>query len=338
MDLARARHLVEALVNSSAVSPGVSGRRTVRRRAAHLFNLELPVGDQRGPRASPVYPSQPCALVPWGSVRVISCGFHAVRCLRAVKLLLPLFPCMSASPWDSKASQSTGDGQPNTVGGPERSTAKGGRMAIYRATWRVTGFGLLGVGLVLALLAWPLGAAAAVFAIGFVMGASVVLLMRELQVEATQAARTAPAGFATGLILVASGGLSTMLDMMILPVLVVVGLSSPRLVTYLWRRLSTKALHGSRRTHGNPATSVGSTTHAASLTDAALCAAWNATCRELRRSPSASVDLGIVQARQAYLDEMERRNPHGLLAWMASGASATGNLAPYVLRRGQAAP
>ena len=175
------------------------------------------------------------------------------------------------------------------------------------------------------------------FAIGFVLGTTVILLMRDLQVEAIQVS-VVPTGFATGLILVAAGGLATVLDLMTLPLLAVVGLSAPRLVTRLWRRLGTRALHGSRQTHADRATPGDSSVHAASLTDAALCAAWNASCRELRRSPSSSADLKIVQARQTYLDEMERRNPHGLLAWFASGANATGDPAPYVLRRGQAAP
>jgi len=274
-----------------------------------------------------------------GPVRVISCRFRAVRCLRTVKSQLPLFPCASASPWDSKASQTSAGGQPNAVGGPERSTPKGGRMAIYRATWRVTGLAFLGVGLVLALLAWPAAAAAAVFAIGFVLGTTAVLLMRDLQVEVIHAARVVPTGFATGLIVVAAGGLAAVLGLMTAPLLAVVGLSSPRLVTRLWRRrLRARALRGSQQTHADHATPGGSPVHAASLTDAALCAAWNASCRELRRSPSSSADLEIVRARQTYLDEMERRNPHGLLAWFASGANATGDPAPYVLRRGQAAP
>jgi hypothetical protein len=211
-------------------------------------------------------------------------------------------------------------------------------MAIYRTIWRVTALALLGLGLVLALLAWPADVAAAMFAIGFVMGASTIFFTRELQVEAMQGSRVVPAGFATGLVLVGSGGLATVLDSMIFPLLTVVGLSSPRLVTYLWGRLSTSVLRRSRLPHANRAGQGTSPAHTAHLTDAALCAAWNASCRELRRSPSSWADLAIVQARQAYLDEMERRNPHGLLAWFASGASATGDPAPYVLRRGQAAP
>lgn len=67
-----------------------------------------------------------------------------------------------------------------------------------------------------------------------------------------------------------------------------------------------------------------------SLDDEALCLAWRRSFSLLEASRSASERLSVVEQRQQYLDELQRRSPEGLAAWLASGARASGNPLPYV--------
>jgi len=67
-----------------------------------------------------------------------------------------------------------------------------------------------------------------------------------------------------------------------------------------------------------------------SLDDEALCLAWRRSFRLLEASFSAAERLSVVEQRQHYLDELHRRSPEGLKAWLDSGARASGNPLPYV--------
>jgi hypothetical protein len=67
-----------------------------------------------------------------------------------------------------------------------------------------------------------------------------------------------------------------------------------------------------------------------SLGDEALCLAWRRSFRLLETATSAAERLTVVKKRQQYLDELQRRSPEGLAAWLASGARASGNPLPYV--------
>ncbi len=66
------------------------------------------------------------------------------------------------------------------------------------------------------------------------------------------------------------------------------------------------------------------------LDDRALCLAWRRSFVQLEAARSAAERLAVVEQRQKYLDELHRRSPDGLAAWLASGARASGNPLPYV--------
>jgi len=68
------------------------------------------------------------------------------------------------------------------------------------------------------------------------------------------------------------------------------------------------------------------------LDDEELCLAWRRSFVQLQHATSASVRMLRVQQRQLILDELERRNPHGLAAWLASGCRAAGNPLPFLAR------
>jgi hypothetical protein len=68
-----------------------------------------------------------------------------------------------------------------------------------------------------------------------------------------------------------------------------------------------------------------------SLSDDALCLAWRSSFSALQQADSPAQRLRIVEQRRAYLDELERRNAHGMAAWLASGARAAGDPSRFVL-------
>ena len=74
----------------------------------------------------------------------------------------------------------------------------------------------------------------------------------------------------------------------------------------------------------------------AELSDDALCLVWRASFSALQNATSSAQRLQVVEERRAYLDELERRNAHGLAAWLASGARAAGDPSRFVLGDGGA--
>ncbi|MGW6281307.1 hypothetical protein [Kribbella sp. NPDC055071] len=69
----------------------------------------------------------------------------------------------------------------------------------------------------------------------------------------------------------------------------------------------------------------GQVAHSRALTTAELCRRWQESYEALRGATTAAARLRIVEARQHYLDELERRDPRGLSAWLERNASAAGD-------------
>jgi hypothetical protein len=65
-------------------------------------------------------------------------------------------------------------------------------------------------------------------------------------------------------------------------------------------------------------------------TTAQLCRQWHDSFEDLQKAPTPAARLRIVAARQQCLDELERRDPEGLNAWLSSTASAAGDPSRFV--------
>ena len=70
-----------------------------------------------------------------------------------------------------------------------------------------------------------------------------------------------------------------------------------------------------------------------SLDDQALCLAWRRSFLLLQAAASTRASMLVVQQRERFLDELDKRSPQGLAAWMASGARAAGDPFPYLTDR-----
>jgi hypothetical protein len=66
------------------------------------------------------------------------------------------------------------------------------------------------------------------------------------------------------------------------------------------------------------------------LTDEQLCDEWRTSYLALQGRVSRRRLMRIVQERQRYLDEFERRNPGALTAWLGSGAWASSTPLPFL--------
>jgi hypothetical protein len=63
-----------------------------------------------------------------------------------------------------------------------------------------------------------------------------------------------------------------------------------------------------------------------------LCRQWQDSYPALRSAPTHSLRLQIVEARAQCLDELERRDPEGLNAWLGSNASAASDPGLFITR------
>ena len=67
-----------------------------------------------------------------------------------------------------------------------------------------------------------------------------------------------------------------------------------------------------------------------SMDDPTLCFAWRSSYVTLQRPLSLNSRARLVDKRQEFLDELERRHPRGFSAWLESGARAAGDPSKYI--------
>ncbi len=68
------------------------------------------------------------------------------------------------------------------------------------------------------------------------------------------------------------------------------------------------------------------------MTDADLCRQWRRSFVTLQSAQTPGERARVVAQRQVYLDELERRSPTALQAWLASGARAAGGPDRFLTR------
>lgn len=115
-------------------------------------------------------------------------------------------------------------------------------------------------------------------------------------------------------VVVASAGLCTLLGAAGVLLVLLMAVSSPWVIRYAGGPLRTR-FKSSADDDGVSA-----------MTTLELCRVWVATGDQLRTCLSPELRLRLANARQLCLDELERRDPDGVAAWLASAnASAAGD-------------
>lgn len=203
-------------------------------------------------------------------------------------------------------------------------------MTVYRDLWSAVCVPVALLGLTVALLLSP-GALAIVFVAFAIIGAAKTL--RGVTESADhpsgdRAGRTLRGALLWG---AAAGPLVGHTVLLGPGVLLLVGLvlaSSPYCVRGFRRWLGSGLASGSSaKLRSEPSVDLGG------LTDQQLCRAWSTSYGALHRQSSAAQVAAAVAERAEYLDELERRNPDGFAAWLASGAHSPGNPLRYLAGR-----
>jgi hypothetical protein len=192
-------------------------------------------------------------------------------------------------------------------------------MSGYRVVWRVTWLSLAVAGGATAALL-PLGVVIAVFLCAGLLAVATTIVVQDDTKPDHYARRCIVNGLVGGVAMVAFAGISSVVGGAVLGLPVLAAITSPPAVAFCARQLR----HERRpRRDGEQADDAGDPA-LRPLSNDELCAAWCASFTALREA-TPSQALQIVQARQRYLDELERRDPVGLHAWIASSASAGGD-------------
>lgn len=210
-------------------------------------------------------------------------------------------------------------------------------MTRYDSVWLIATRTLCVFGVAVAWTAWTPSAAAMVFTVGCVIGVTAMTVAQILGRPA-HPRRVAGVGVKTGVVVLAAGGLAVPFGVAILPLLLIVAMFSPPVAAWFqYRRASVAASDAAGSllsTDGEDGALEEGTAALGDLGDRELCRAWRKSYFDLTRSRSLPASLRIVQARQEYLDELERRSPHGLSAWLTSGARAAGDPSRYIVGSG----
>ncbi len=213
----------------------------------------------------------------------------------------------------------------------------------YRRLWLCWWTSLGALGVLMGLATVPVLALVGVFlTAGIVAGAVAVLPVALDDQHVSTRALIRPAlrrGLQGALVVVTVVVSSTSLGSLVVPLLVLVALSSPWTLRWCMRLLGLPQVRGTpeQRPAPDPGPAADREEPLVSdwapairaLSDEELCWSWRASYPALLAAPAAA-SLELVTLRQAYLEDLERRNPRGMRAWLDSGARAAGNPAPYL--------
>jgi hypothetical protein len=231
-------------------------------------------------------------------------------------------------------------------------------MVMYRSAWRSSCLLLGGAGVWAAVSTWSLTGALT----GCLLVAAVAVCIRPLLPKEGQRAGWWPAlrvGFVSGAVAVGAGGLVAWFGVAGLFAVTLLTLASPPVLAAAakWRHrrpdgtpflAAQEPGRRSDRPGKAPASLMGRDPGPSGVTgsfplgaawlerpttsmdDATLCFAWRVSFVALQQPMSLFSRLQIVGRRQELLDELERRNPGGFRAWLASGARAAADPSKYI--------
>jgi hypothetical protein len=205
----------------------------------------------------------------------------------------------------------------------------------YAGAWAHACCVVVGIGAGLAILEWSPLAAGLAFALVSGCAAVVVVLLDVAREPAqTESAGHGPGAVASRSLLAGTGSVALVAVVTASPpvallLVLLAGLSCPPVVRLARRRRArsrpTPAARRQARLEPlgrfSPVTTDGVVRR---LSDPELCRLWRRTFWQLTSLPRPEAVLATVLLRQALLDELARRNPDAVHAWLESGGRASG--------------
>ena len=219
-------------------------------------------------------------------------------------------------------------------------------MTTHRFLWLFACTLAVALGLAVS-LTWPTESALALFPVcAFLTGiAKLHYNLLTLEAAALSPLRSVMEGVARhalggGLAMVGMLGLSALMGAWVLLLCMLLAVSSPGAMRFYRRRIAPAGVSVDHRPSSDdlplaahPLTAV--ECEARELTDKALCDVWRASFLQLREATSPTLQARIVAARHVYLDELARRNPAGLNAWLSSGTGVPEDASPILTSTSQ---
>lgn len=210
-----------------------------------------------------------------------------------------------------------------------------------RSVWSICAHVTVAVGLVCTVARWgwvgPISAALLLA----IMVASAAAAM--LATDTRELPRMMLIGLVAGVGLTAMGGLVAVFEVTGLCVVLLVVATCPAVharVRRVWRSLTATAdaaeadptaeVHSTREDVQLPHHTATLPEDLGSLDDVALCLAWRRSFLLLQAARSVEDRMIVVEQRRQCLEELERRCPGGVEAWLSSGARASGNPLPFL--------
>lgn len=186
----------------------------------------------------------------------------------------------------------------------------------YHRVWFAAATVAIAVGVWSAIVGWSVLGALVTFTVTAALAAGVTATVSRQPTWRQTRTAAAAAGTAS----VAARGMSELLGgqeaaLVMLALLV----AAPRMARWL-RRWAT-----------GPAPSLPHPSAIPPMSEREVCEAWSNSYIALQTAPTAAERIRIVALRQAYLDELEHRNPQGLQRWLSAGALATGNPSRFLV-------
>lgn len=214
-------------------------------------------------------------------------------------------------------------------------------MRHYRDVWLTVTAVVLVCGVWVAVADFTVATVLAVFVAAGVLGACAVLMVHDDENHRSGLPRLMAESVLIGLAAVAACGMFALLGAAAwLPLLLPV-VASPWAVRHAVR-LCRRRTQGDRQAAAEPPAGpmpavpvepgpvVFPTIVPADLDLDELCWAWRRSYVRLQRCRTVTETARVVAERQLCLDELERRNPGGLSAWLEAGARAAGDPSRYV--------
>lgn len=194
----------------------------------------------------------------------------------------------------------------------------------YTFVWRAACAVIGGLGIILALIVLPLELLIPFVLLTIVIGLTAAVGHTSPSIGDQQERRTSKQAGLLAMMpfggLLAIAGLGFALGVVVLPLVLALVITSPPVVRWYGDSLS-------RPQPGELDESATST--------AQLCRQWHDSFEDLQKAPTPAARLRIVTSRQRCLDELERRDPDGLNAWLSSIASAAGDPSRFVRAEGR---
>lgn len=194
-------------------------------------------------------------------------------------------------------------------------------LAAYRFVWSALSGSSAAVGLAAGVLLVPSDVLVALLFLAGLIAAAMAANAWSKAKDDTVAAKAwralAVAGTVVGTVVACAGSI-VLLGLAGPSLVVILGVTSPPAMRWFGRRLG----HVPGRLYNG------------ALTTAELCRRWQDSYEALRDATTAPARLRIVEARQHYLDELERRDPSGLKAWLGGNATAAGDRSQFVAGEG----